>query len=113
MTKNTTAETLLDQQRVLAEFGEFALRAEDLDAILNEACRLVGGALKTDRAKVAELLPKGQGMLVRAGVGWNPGVVKHLVVPSDESTAEGLTLRDGAVISPDIRRSNAFHITTS
>ena len=32
---------MLDQQRVLAEFGEFALRAEDLDGILNEACRLV------------------------------------------------------------------------
>jgi len=37
MAKNSTAEALLDQQRVLAEFGEFALRAEDLDGILNEA----------------------------------------------------------------------------
>ena len=57
--ENPTVEKLLDQQRVLAEFGEFALRAEDLDGILNEACRLVGGALRTDLAKVAELLPDG------------------------------------------------------
>src|ERR671913_1622996 len=102
--KSTTAEALLDQQRVLAEFGEFALRAEDLDGILNEACRLVGDALRTDLAKVAELLPDAKGMLVRAGVGWKPGVVKHVVVSSEENSPEGLTLKDGAVISPDIRR---------
>ena len=76
---------MLDQQRVLAEFGEFALRAEDLDGILSEACRLVGDALRTDLAKVAELLPDGKSMLVRAGVGWKPGVVKEVVVSSDET----------------------------
>src|SRR5215203_1494634 len=55
--KSTPADALLDQERVLAEFGEFALRAEDLDGILNEACRLVGDALRTDLAKVADPLP--------------------------------------------------------
>ncbi len=35
-------DALLDQQRVLARFGELALRSEDLDEILTEACRLVG-----------------------------------------------------------------------
>src|SRR4051794_25837615 len=105
---DSTAEALLDRQRVLAEFGEFALRAEDLDAILDEACRLVGRALRTDLAKVAELLPNGQCMLVRAGVGWKPGVVKQVAVSSDENSPEGLTLKDGAVISPDIRREQRF-----
>ena len=106
--EHKTSKALLDQQRVLAEFGEFALRAEDLDGILNEACRLVGDALRTDLAKVAELLPDGKSMLVRAGVGWKPGVVKEVVVSSDENSAEGLTLKDGAVISPDIRREQRF-----
>ena len=32
--EHKTSKALLDQQRVLAEFGEFALRAEDLDGIL-------------------------------------------------------------------------------
>jgi hypothetical protein len=90
--ENPTAQALLDQQRVLAEFGEFALRADDLDAILDESCRLVGRGLRTDLAKVAELLPDGKGMLVRAGVGWKPGVVRHDVVPSDENTPEGVTV---------------------
>src|SRR5215204_3096019 len=49
--EHKTSKALLDQQRVLAEFGEFALRAENLDGILNEACRLVADALRTDLAK--------------------------------------------------------------
>ena len=106
--ENATVEKLLDQQRVLAKFGEFALRAEDLDGVLTEACRLVGGALRTDLAKVAELLPDGNGMRIRAGVGWRPGVLNQVVVASDKDSPEGLTLIDGAVISPDIRREQRF-----
>lgn len=47
-----TQNELLGQQRVLAEFGSFALKAEPLDDILNKACELVGEALRTDLAKV-------------------------------------------------------------
>lgn len=104
----TNSQALLDQQRVLAEFGEVALNAEDLSAILNEACRLVGEALKTDLAKVVELLPDGKSMLVRAGVGWRPGVVNEVVISADEGSPEGLTLKNGAVISPDINREERF-----
>ena len=62
------ADRGLDQQRALAAFGEVALGAEDLSAVLTEACRLVGQALNTDLAKVVELTPDGKAMLVRAGV---------------------------------------------
>src|SRR3954453_1423297 len=105
---DTSSQALLDQQRVLAEFGEAALNAEDLSGILNEACRLVGDALKTDLAKVVELLPDAKSMLVRAGVGWRPGVVNEVVISADEGSPEGLTLKDGAVISPDINREERF-----
>ena len=33
---------LLRQQTILAKFGELALKSDDLDEILTEACRLVG-----------------------------------------------------------------------
>jgi hypothetical protein len=39
----------------LARFGELALRSNDLDEILTEACRLAWEALGTDLAKVVEL----------------------------------------------------------
>ena len=47
-------------------------------------------------------------MRVRAGVGWRPGVLNQVVVASDKDSPEGLTLIDGAVISPDIRREQRF-----
>ena len=99
--QDTNQEELLDQQRVLAEFGDFALKAENLDAILNKACHLVGRALGTELAKVVELLPGGREMKVRAGVGWKPGVVGEVVISADENSPEGLTLQEGAVISND------------
>src|SRR5215207_3775391 len=105
---NTSSQGLLDQQRALAAFGEVALGADDLSALLTEACRLVGQALNTDLAKVVELTADGKTMLVRAGVGWKPGVVNEVLVSATENTPEGLTLKDGAVISPDINREERF-----
>jgi two-component sensor histidine kinase len=103
-----TQNELLGQQRVLAEFGSFALKTETLDAILNKACDLVGGGLGTDLAKVMELLPDGRTMRVRAGVGWKPGIVGQVTVTATEDTPEGLTLKEGAVISRDIGTEKRF-----
>jgi two-component sensor histidine kinase len=101
-------ENLLEQQRALAEFGDFALKAEALDDILHHACELVGKALDTHLAKVMELLPNGRTFRVREGVGWKPGVVGKTVVTAMEDSPEGLTLKDGAVISNDIRTESRF-----
>ena len=79
----TGRDELLAQQAVLAEFGEFALRTDDFDLILNEACRLVGRALGTDLAKVMERQADGRTLLVRAGVGWKPGVVGQLTISTE------------------------------
>ena len=84
---------LLRQQAVLARFGELALRLEDLDEILTEACRLVGDALGTDLAKVIELQKDSQTLLVRAGIGWKPGVVGQVRLRADEASSEGHALR--------------------
>ena len=42
-------------QEVLADFGDFTLRSDDLDAVLTESCRLVANALGIGHAKVIEL----------------------------------------------------------
>lgn len=63
------------QRDTIARFGELALRSDDLDEILHEACRLIGEALGTDVVKVMELQEDGITLLVRAGVGRKPGVV--------------------------------------
>src|SRR3954447_2845641 len=101
--RGTDHEELLAQQAALAEFGEFALRTDDLDQILNEACRLVGRALRTDLAKVMERQVDGRTLLVRAGVGWKPGLVGRLTITSEEDTSTAHALATGEpVISPDL-----------
>lgn len=102
-------EALLKQQSSLARFGELALRSENLDEILTEVCRLVADALGTELAKVLELQEDGQTLLVKAGIGWNPGVVGHVCVEADEDSSEGHALRTGEpVISTDTRQETRF-----
>jgi hypothetical protein len=60
---------LMRQQTILSKFGELALRSDDLDEILTEACRLVAEAMGTELAKVVELQGDGKTLKVRAGVG--------------------------------------------
>lgn len=99
----------LRHQTTLARFGEFALRSEDLDEILTEACRLVGDALGTDLAKVMELQKDGETLLVRAGVGWKPGVVGSVTIRVTDTTSEGHALKTGQpMISPDINAEKRF-----
>ena len=92
----STRETaLLRQQATLANFGEFALRADDLDKLLHEACRLLSDALHTDLAKVMELQEDGITLLVRAGVGWPPGVVGKATARAERGSSEGYALQTG------------------
>lgn len=86
-------EQLIGRQHVLAEFSEFALRSGDLQEVLNEACRLVSEALGTDLAKVLETQPDGQSLLVRAGVGWRPGIVGETILQMDEKSSETYAIK--------------------
>jgi two-component sensor histidine kinase/putative methionine-R-sulfoxide reductase with GAF domain len=102
-------QELLRQQTVLGKFGELALKSNDLDQILTEACRLVGQALGTDLAKVVELQDDGDTLLVRAGIGWKPGVVGVVRLPVADGSSEGHAFRTGeAVVSADIDREDRF-----
>jgi len=103
------ADGALKLQTVFARFGELALKSDDLDQILTEACRLAGEALGTDLAKVVQLQEDGETMLVRSGVGWAPGVVGIATIMAAEDTSEGHCLRTGEpMISPDIAKETRF-----
>jgi signal transduction histidine kinase/CheY-like chemotaxis protein len=97
----TGEAVLLRQQDVLAKFGELALRSEDLDEILTEACRLAGEAFGTDLAKVMELQEDGITLLVRAGVGWKPGVVGKVTLKAEKGSSEGYALQTGRPVTSD------------
>ena len=105
----SVSRELLRQQTALARFGELALKSDDLDEILTEACRLVGEALGTDLSKVMELQEDGETLFVRAGVGWKPGVVGEVTIKASEDTSEGYALKTGRpMISADIAQETRF-----
>lgn len=100
---------LIERQRVLARFGEFALRSDDLQEVLNEACLLVGAALGTDLSKVLELQPDRQSLLVRAGVGWRLGIVGKTTIQMGERSSETYAIKvAGPVVTPDILDEKRF-----
>lgn len=104
-------DQMMKRQQVLADFGEFTLRSEDLDEVLTEACRLVGEALGTGRAKVLEIQENGQSLFVRAGVGWDPEVVGHLRLPMHEQSSETFAINQGKpVVTRDISQEERFEI---
>ncbi|MCO6051727.1 PAS domain-containing protein [Mesorhizobium sp. RP14(2022)] len=102
---------MMKRQQVLADFGDFALRSDRLDEVLTEACRLVAEALDIHRAKVLEIEEGGQRLLMRAGIGWEPGTVGQLRIPMDERSSESFSIQAGRpVVSRDIRKEDRFDI---
>ncbi|MEZ0497417.1 PAS domain S-box protein [Sphingomonas sp. IW22] len=75
---------MVKRQRMLADLGEFATRAEDLDEVLVEVCRLVAEALGTGRAWVFEIQEDGHELFLRARAGWTKDVSGHVHLSSPE-----------------------------
>jgi GAF domain-containing protein len=102
-------EQMVTRQKVLADFGEFSLRNEDLDAVLTEACHLVGEALGTDLAKGLEIEQNEESLFMRAGVGWKPGLVGNIRLPMNEHSSETYSIKAGKpVITQDIGKEDRF-----
>lgn len=101
-------ERRLAQQALVAAFGRFALGCRDLDALLHEACRIAAEGLGVGFAKALERRP-GEPLLVRAGIGWRPGVVGHARVGADLESPAGYALRTGEpVISNHLEEERRF-----
>lgn len=98
-------EQMVKRQKILADFGEFALLNDDLDDVLTEACRLVSEALGADLAKVLEIDQNGQHLLMRAGIGWKPGLVGKLRLLMRDRSSETYSIKAGKpVITQDINK---------
>src|SRR3954451_20102106 len=105
------SDELLRQRAALSGFGELSLKSDNLDEILTQACCLVSDALGTELAKVLACHENGTELLVRAGVGWNPGIVGQVTVPTGHFSAAGHALQTcQPVISNDVAQESRFEI---
>ena len=86
-------EYRLRQTQLTTEFGCFAFKTHDVDVLLQEACRVSALGLNRQMAKVLEFLPIERQFLVRAGVGWKPGVVGHARIGVDIDSPAGFAFK--------------------
>src|SRR5204862_374605 len=79
----------LRQQSVLAAFGIEALRARDLDPMLQRATELCAEGMRSRFCKFLEYRSDRETLLVRTGVGWGPGVVGSTEMRTDLGSPAG------------------------
>jgi two-component sensor histidine kinase len=97
------------QQEVLAELGVSALHGTGFDQLLADAARLAAEGLRAEFCKVLEFIPAENRFLVRAGVGWEPGVVGVATVGADLASPAGFALKTGkSVISNHLENEERF-----
>ena len=97
------------QQEILAELGVGALQGAGFEQLLADTARLTAEGLRAEFCKVLEYLPAVNQFLVRAGVGWDPGVVGVAKIGADLASPAGFALKTGRpVISNHLEIEERF-----
>jgi PAS domain S-box-containing protein len=97
------------QQAVIALLGQKALSGGILQDLLDVTMQSLMDTLGVPYCKVLELLPTGEELLVRAGVGWHPGIVGHARVPTGIDSQAGYTLASRyPVVVEDLSQERRF-----
>ncbi|WEX11627.1 histidine kinase dimerization/phosphoacceptor domain -containing protein [Chelativorans sp. AA-79] len=108
----TVAEELayrLRQQQISAEYALFALKTHDVQALLQQASKLCAQGLQSKLCKVMEYIPEEHQFIVRAGVGWKPGVVGQVKTGADAESPTGYAFMTGlSIISNHLQGESRF-----
>ena len=102
-------EKRIRQQEILAELGVTALQGAAFEQLLADTARLTADGLETEFCKVLEYIASENHLLVRAGVGWKPGIVGVATVGADLASPAGFALHTGKpVISNHLDNEERF-----
>jgi two-component sensor histidine kinase len=97
------------QQELLAELGVLALQRSSFSSMLDHTARVTAEGLAAEYCKVMEYIPAENRLLVRAGFGWDEGVVGVATVGADLASPAGYALRTGKpVISNHLENEQRF-----
>jgi PAS domain S-box-containing protein len=86
------------QQEAVARLCERALTATDLQKLLDEVAETIAEVLDVEMVKILELVPGDAEMLLRAGVGWKPGLIGTAHVTTGPESQAGFALATGEPI---------------
>ncbi len=81
-----------EQHAVIAKLGMKALSTEDTSNLMDQLVREVTHTLNADFCKVMEYRPEQEQLFIKAGIGWNSGIVGEATVPAGNSSQAGFTL---------------------
>src|SRR5712672_3212566 len=102
-------ERRIRQQEIPAELGVSALRGASFNQLLDDAARMAAEGVQAEFSKVLEHIPTEKRFLVRAGVGWEPGIVGVETVGDDLASPAGFALRTGQpVIANQLEKEERF-----
>src|SRR3989440_1727735 len=80
------------QQAAVAALGNAALAGADEELLLQDATRRVADTLRVEFTAVLELLPGGAALLLRAGVGWPPGLIGRATLGAGRESHAGYAI---------------------
>ena len=99
----------LHQQELLSRLGVLALRGTPFPELLDHAVQFTADGMQAEFTKVLKYNSATGRFLVKAGVGWGPGVVGRATVGADLASPAGFALRTGQpVISNHLGNEDRF-----
>ena len=99
----------LAQQDAIAQLGQRALASTDLDTLLSDAMEVVKSGLGVELIKILKWNSAQQTFLLRAGIGWKPGLVGQFTLDGAGESQAAYALRAGEpVVVSDLRTETRF-----
>ncbi len=99
----------LRQQATVAQLSQQLLLRTDIQELLNQTVSLVSQTLGVEYCQVLELLPDGNNLRLRAGIGFRQEFMGQAILEASTNTQEGYTLHcRQPVIVEDLRGETRF-----
>ncbi|MHA1195632.1 MAG: histidine kinase dimerization/phosphoacceptor domain -containing protein [Promethearchaeota archaeon] len=102
-------EDRIHRQALIAKFGLEAITEKNIDKLFEKATNLLAKILDVEYIKILELLPDKRFLKLRAGVGWNKGLVGNATVENNKYSQAGYTLlKTKPVIVENLHNESRF-----
>ena len=99
----------LEQQAALSNFGMEALKSSNVSDLLEHAAKTAALGMRASLSKILEYRKDHQDLLIRAGVGWRPGVIGKVTFGADLESPAGYAFQTGSpVISNHLQDEEQF-----
>ena len=108
---NQLLKTKVQQQASVAQLGQSGLLNKDISALMDETVSLVAQSLDIEFCHILEILPSANAMLLRAGVGWNEGLVGLALLSFNDSPSITLVTKEPVIVE-DLRQETRFNSPT-